>query len=617
MLFDFIVQSFFSSIFFLGISGVGILILKFFKIKEINNFLRLSLGFFLSLSLYTAFSVLALFEFPNKILTLIVFTVFYFLFSFLIFIKVLLDKNEVKKQSIYCFLKKYWSVFTTLLLSLFIFFQGIYKTSLLDEWLHRPIVKFFVDNGIFPLKNPFNPEEIFIYSYHYGTQIVASAIKLIFPLSVSESLDVVKSSFFIASFLLFFGIINHWSKNKKYSLLGAIVILFCGGSFFLFDNFSTSHLALWGTSEGRPFNFPLAYMLFGITWVNLPISIAFTFFLQELFLKKKNYFNSSLLLLPFLLLGFFLISELFGILMIILIGFLIFFNLIKNDNPQKNILIGLFFIFILSVGIFLTGGVITDVLKDGENLKKVASVRSFDKWGYPDESIIVNPLKHPIWYLKDFLLEILIFLIIIFGIIKRKITFGKNPLFFLSLPIAFFVPFIFSTSMGDLNLYKLTAYGILVLHLLIFYFFSFFERKTLFYFILIMFILGSLPMMLFNLNLKFGKSAMTESFRCAQNNLCYDKDIKIIFENFEKNNPGLKKIIASVTDSPYVIDSSNSFVVNNLRLLSDKENLQKNYIQYVFYTPDLEKIINKNELEMLRNFKEIEERGKYKILKVY
>ncbi len=617
MLFAFIVQLFFALIFFGGISGIGIFLLKLFRIEKLNIFLRFALGFFLSLAFYTAFSVLLLFVLPDKLLVLTIFTTIYFFLSFFLFIKWVWNRKGDKKKFFLSFLKEYWAVFTVLFFSLFNFFLEIYKIALLDEWLHRPIVKFFVENGIFPLRNPLSPEQIFIYSYHYGTQIVGSALKLIFPLlTVSESLDVMKLGFFMASFLLFFGIIQQWSSNKFYSLLGATLLIFCGGSFFLFDIFSNSYLR--EMIYVRPFNYPLAFSLAGITWINLPISVAFTFFLQELFLKKKNYFNFSLLFLAPLFIGFFLISELFGILMAGLVGFSILLNLIRNKNPKMNILVGLSFLFFLSTGIFLTGGVIANLFKENSGFHNLVSFRNFNNWGYPNELNTITRLSQfPMRYFKDFFLEIIILFIITLGLIKRKISLADHPLFFLALPITFLIPFIISISMGDLNLYKLTAFGILVLHLLIFYYFSLKKRSILFYFLTVMFVLGSIPAVLFDFKIQFGSSDIDKGLRCAQNDLCYDQNIVGIFKDFEKNNPGLKNILVSPNDSPYVVDLSNSFAINNLGLLSSKESLQKSNVQYIFDSPDLESLLDKNSLEELKKYEKIEETGNYKILKVY
>ena len=132
-----------------------------------------------------------------------------------------------------------------------------------------------------------------------------------------------------------------------------------------------------------------------------------------------------------------------------------------------------------------------------------------------------------------------------------------------------------------------------------------------------MFILGSIPTILFNFKVQFGSSSTAQAFRCAQNDLCYDPSITEIFKDFETNNPGLKNILVSPNDSKYVVDLSNSFAINNLGMLFNKESLQQNNIQYIFDSPDLESILDQSALEELKRYDNIKQIGDYKILKVY
>ncbi|MCX6762502.1 MAG: hypothetical protein NT093_01840 [Candidatus Moranbacteria bacterium] len=612
--FSFVVQLFFAFVFFAGISGTGILVLRTLKIKKSNIFLEFSLGFFVSLTLFAVLSVLLLFVVPNKLAVLVVFTILYFLLSFVVLIRRFWTDSD--KKLILPFFKEYWSICVALVLSIFFFFLEIYRTALLDEWLHRPIVKFFTENGIFPLRNPFNPAEIFIYSYHYGTQIIGSALKLIFSLGVSESLDVMKLAFFIASFLLFFGLIFEWSKSKWYSLFGAVFVILCGGSFFLFDNFSTSHVAFWGQSVGRPFNYSLSFCLAGITWVNIPLSVAFLWLLEKYFLKREEDFGWSFFLFAPLLVGFFLISELFGILMIGFIVFLILLNLRKGNISKKNIYFGLFFFAIFFIGMLASGGVVASIFEKSRSLKGLAVLRGLDSWGYPTEAGIIVFSQSLMRYLKDFLLEIVIAATIIFGLIKRKISVSDHPLFFLAVPITFLIPFVVSTSMGNLNLYKLTALGILVLHLLFFYYFSLNKRAVLFYVLIVLFVFGSLPIVFFDFNTQIGNSAWAQYLRCVENDLCYDPAEASFLMEFEKNHPGVKYFYAAKQDQQIIVDLTNSFAVRYTGVL-DSETLKKRKIEYIFDTPNLESLLDENAQEELKRYEPVGQSGDYRILRAY
>jgi len=612
--FDFFVQFFFALVFFAGISGIGILILRSFEIKELNIFLEMALSFFASLCLFAALSVVLLFLVPYKLPVLAVFTVAYFLFSFWILVKRFLINRGGERILIW--LEKYWSVLVALVLLSFSFFLAIYKTSLLDEWLHRPIVKFFLENGIFPLKNPYSPGQVFIYTYHYGTQVIGAALKMIFPVGVSEALDVMKIGFFAAAFFLFFGLIFEWSKNRWYALWGAIFAILCGGSFFLFDNFSTSHLAFWGQDLGRPFNYPLSYEMAGITWVNLALSVAFMVILQKFFLSEGKKSTPAFLFLAFLIVGFFLISELFGILMIGFIIFLIIQNLFRESSSKKNIVFALSFLLIFIVGVLFTGGVIGSLFKGSRHITGLAKLRDFSFWGYPDVNGIIFFLQSPVRYLKDFLLEIVVAIVIVFGLIKKKVSFSDQPLFFLAIPIAFVVPFVLSTSMGDLNLYKLTAFGILVLHLLFFHYFSLNKRNILFWTIIILFVFGSVPIILVDWQIQFGKSDLAGSIRCVESQLCYDPAEAKLLADFEKNHPGLKYFLVAKDDQQAVIDLMNSYAVRYSGSLNLKS-LKERKIQYIFYTPNLKDQLSGNARKKLNKLETAAEGGNYRILRVY
>ncbi|KKT93198.1 MAG: hypothetical protein UW95_C0025G0016 [Parcubacteria group bacterium GW2011_GWC1_45_14] len=181
MILGFFEYSIWGSVFFFGTTGIGLLLFDFLKLKYRNIWYKLSISYFLSLCLFIFLSVAPLFFVPDKLLFLRVFTVAYSLLSLVV---ILLN---LRKKDFKLFFKKNWKVFAALLLSLVSFFLVIFQTSVLDEWLHRPVVKYFTTNGTFPLVNPYNPSQNFIFEYHYGMHIFASEIQLISNIGVSEA----------------------------------------------------------------------------------------------------------------------------------------------------------------------------------------------------------------------------------------------------------------------------------------------------------------------------------------------------------------------------------------------------------------------------------------------
>ena len=143
-----------------------------------------------------------------------------------------------------------------------------------------------MDNGEFPLQNPLNQNRNIMTSYHYGLYVLASAIGIFFEKNASEALDILKMSFVLASYYLFYGMIYYWSNRRLFSITASFFILFSGASFFLFDTYSATHWFVWG-SQIRTMNYPMLYCLMGITWVSLPMSVALIYLVSELFYWRK------------------------------------------------------------------------------------------------------------------------------------------------------------------------------------------------------------------------------------------------------------------------------------------------------------------------------------------
>jgi len=619
MVIDFFQQILYTAIFFLGIAGVGMAILKLIKYEPENVFLKVSVAFFISLCLFIITAVLLLFVVSDKLLFLKIFSILYFLASFLVFFYA----YRGKAKNIGNFLKSNWLVFSVFLVVIFLFFLQLYHTSILDEWLHRPVVKFFTTNGIFPLQNPLSPGSNFIYTYHYGSEIFSSVIQLISRIGVSESLDIFKLSFFVGGFFLFYGIILRWSNGKKwYAALGAVIVLFCGASFFFVDGFTTGYLhKVKGLEQLWVMNAPFSFGICSITGIGNFLAITFVILIEDLFYRKNNFDMVTFIIFSFLFSGFFLLGELFATISLVGATLVILYKLIKRKVSIKNVLSPiLIFIVLFLSGVYFSGGVVGNifvnkwksVIAEKSNVEispikieesvviptapvkvtpKLFSFRNFSDWGYSSENEIMKIWEHPFFYLRNFFLEMILFVVFAWAFTMKKIKFSDHPCLFSLVIVCFAAPFFLSTSWGDLNFYKLTVFGLVLLHLLTFYLFARIESKKLFIAVLILFVFGTIPGLLNGINIQWrffsGKGG---EVYCSQNPLCYDEDSSKFLIEFEKENLGLKYILNNGgRNVGKIVDLTNSYsvVANDDDLNYDY--LRRKSVQFIFNPDDFKK----------------------------
>jgi len=629
MFIDFIVQLFFTSIFFLGIAGIGVFLLHLFRWKFGNDALTISLAYFVSLCFFTFSVVALLFIVPDKLGLLLTYSLLYGMVS-LFFLIFSVRKGWLlegwKESSFWKNKKQVWfhSGAIALIIGVtFLFFLQAYHTSILDEWLHRPIVKAFTENGAFPLVNPLDPTSNFIQTYHYGTQIVASAFQLIARLGVSESLDLVKFCTFIGIFFLFYGMIFQWTQKKWLSLVGAITVLFCGSSFFFIDSFTISHLhRMKGIEQIWPINAPLSYMLMAITGVGTPMAIAFMVLIESVFYRKRNFSVVAMLLFGLLLVGFFILNEFFALIMTGCFGLIILYNIFIQRSGWKRtcriiLLSTLFFTGVL-YGVYKTGGVMGDLVAKEANILRpsniitlikrpvtdpsekginssvdantpvtsLLSLRPISKWGFPAEKKTLVIWNYPIPYLRSILLETGIFVLLGLAFYRRKIYFSEQPVFWILMVSSLLVPFIFSSSWWDINLAKTTALGFVLVHLSFFYLLGKMNiTKSILVIFGVFFVFGVLPAMLMGPNIQWQWiSNKGKSQYCSQNPLCYNNKTTEFLQKFEQKYPGLKRVVVS-GDTEKVVDLSNSYVYSKSSVLTNKLFRMGN-IDYIFDTAE-------------------------------
>jgi hypothetical protein len=589
MIIDFLIQTIFAVIFFLGIAGVGSVIIGILNFKTKNIFLYLAIAFFTSLCLYIILAVPLLTYLPNKLLTLQIFSAIYFLVSFSI---LAYFYSKFPHKQISNFFKKNWLVFLSTIFVLVVFFLQIYQTALFDEWLHRPVVNHFVNNGgEFPFINPYNKDQNFNNSYHYGLYIPTATIQLFTHTETHEALDILKLSFAIASFLLIYGIVFQFSKNILYSVSVGIFLLFSGGLFFVTDMLVKGDFNLWDRTISF-FNTPLLFLMAGITWINITLSLAFIWLMEQVFYRKAQFNFVQILLFTILLGGFYLISELFAVLIIISLAFSILINLIrKKISLTKIISISVILILGLLGIIILTGGVGAGLVGEtkSRSIESVLTFRPFGQWGYPSSVAILGKSYWP-GYIKSYslagLVAILFIIFLFFKNPRKELlkTFKKFPLLWLSFLICLLVPFFFSTVYGDINLAKLKELWPLLLYLILFYLiYKLNYKKVILIPVLILFLLSSFPMIITNYGIQWKDNERYDKVRCRENNLCYPEEEVKILRRFEKENPDKDKIILiNRDDEPKLIDETNSqleFISGNIT----EEFLKNSKAEYLFY----------------------------------
>lgn len=620
MIIDFIQQSIYSLIFFLGIAGVGLVILDILGFKKDNTIFSFATAYFLSLCVFVLFCVFGLFLFEDKLSFVRYFTFGYFALSAV----VLFRKFDFKLSADFFKRKFFWLFLAALMGSLFLFFLQIYNTSILDEWLHRPVVKSFVQNGTFPLINPLSPDQEFIYTYHYGAHVIGAALELVFRLGISESLDLFKMANFIGAFLLFYGLLRRWSISVSWSLLSTIAILFAGSSFFLMDTFTTSHLKrIEPFGSEWPSNTPLSFVLSGITSVGVLLSLTFFFIFIALLHEWKKVKIVASILIGILFSGFMLLGEYYAIL---ILAYVCIFSLILllKQKTTFAVLGGTIMFALLSFipAVYYSGGLgramlnsvtdnidhiyekktqgLTTSVKDIEKLdikesineegtasasvvmnenKPAFAIKKPSGWGYPSEKKIIGFFEKSGYYLRTFLLEGLLFVFVGWLLIRKKIIFESEEWSFAVFSLALVsVPFFITTAFGDLNLAKSLVVGFVLLHLLlikILFHLKIKYKKYLAVLFVVLFLLGSLPGMVLGSNIQWRWiSSKGKSQYCSQNPICYKEDITKFLSDFEKENPGLKRIITDDGSIAKVSDLTNAFVyVYN-------ENAQGNLLDY-------------------------------------
>ncbi len=654
MLFDFIQQIFLSGLFFLGIAGAGLLVIDSLLLKKENSALRMALAYFFSLCIFTLLCVFGLFIFTDKLGFVAYFTYGYFFVSAIIFGRRLFEGRKITE-----ILKaRYVWVLSAFLLAIaFLFFLQIYHTSILDEWLHRPVVNSFVHNGVFPLVNPVSADQDFIYTYHYGVHIIGASLALIFGAETSESLDLFKLANFIGAFLLFYGLLRKWLVSSYWALLSAGATIFVGSSFFLMDTFTTSHLKKIGSlGADWPSNVSLSFGLTGVTSVGALLFFAFFFTFTDVIKNWKKFRLIVPATAGILFSGFMLLGEYYAALALM---YMFIFGLVllwKKMIDFKSALVAIVLFLavfipclhysgglggamlnsvssILSAQLssFSSGVSFSDKAREDELMqaasttdhgeitasavmianKSAFAFKGISQWGYPSEKRILQFFDKPVYYVRSFLLEALALGLMVWLFFKRKlITSLEDKAVLFTALILVGVPFFITTAFGDLNLAKSVAVGLVLFHLYFvktLYHMEVRYKKYVVALFVVLFFFGSIPGMVLGSNIQWQwVSSKGRAQYCSQNPLCYEGSLTALLESFERQYPGLKKVAVDRNNTKKVIDLTQSYVYP----------FGDNRVEYIVDTAELRKSLKDVEREELSSLEAVLERDGNRVLRV-
>ncbi len=654
MLFDFIQQSFYSAIFFFGIAGIGLYILDILLPKEDRNVFHVASAYFFSLCIFTLLCVFGLFLFDDKREFVKQFTIVYFLISAGVIFQIFFDIQRITSL----LKEKYCWIFGISFLGLFfLFFLQIYHTSILDEWLHRPVVNSFVQNGVFPLVNPLNVDQSFIYTYHYGVHVIGSSLAMLFRLGISESLDLFKLANFIGAFLLFYGILRNWLVSQQRAMLFTGALLFLGSSFFLADTFTTSHLKKISPFDFEwPSNVAISFGLSGITSIGVLLGLVFFFVFTDVIKNQKKFRPAIPIVVGFLFSGFMLLGEYYAAL-ILLYGFSLNLVLLLKKRINLSVSLGslVLFLVVFIPAVYYSGGLGGAMLNSVSNTfhsyltmfspsvvsqekiesstnvllehtpsdgrveasivmiqnRPIFAFKNVSDWGYPSERSVVKFFEKPVYYLRTFLLEFLLIVFVVWMFVRKKIVFSSEDLSLLIFSLVLVgIPFFITTAFGDLNLAKSLVLGFALVHLYCIK--VLFQQKTAssryaVAFFKLLFFFGSLPSMLLGSNIQWQwLSSRGKSQYCSQNPLCYKGELTELLKKFEKEYPGLKHVAINSKEAKNVVDLTHSYVYR----YSDRR------AEYIIDTPEGRNSLSDSEKERLSSLNTVIELGENKVLQV-
>ncbi len=110
-------------------------------------------------------------------------------------------------------------------------FLGVYRYGTFDRDVHIPMSMTMFHNNVYPPRDPFRPDYVFLY--HYGGDLLAGAINYITNFDISRSYELVSTMFSGITFLSFFALAWLLTKSFKLSFIAGFCTYFGGGLLWL------------------------------------------------------------------------------------------------------------------------------------------------------------------------------------------------------------------------------------------------------------------------------------------------------------------------------------------------------------------------------------------------
>lgn len=364
-------------------------------------------------------------------------------------------------------------------------FFGVYRYGTFDRDVHMPMAMTMFHNNVYPPRDPFRPDYVFLY--HYGGDLLAGAINYITSFDISRSYELVSTMFSGITFLSFFALAWILTKSFKLSFIAGFCTYFGGGLLWLdaivryltknfpegVNNWSFLQTYLNLGFHGSIINPPSILTFSSTSVIGNPLLICCLILIWKM-IEKNSLKESSLYML-------FLAASLFSLYLTTDWLYVTFwtttmsFLLILFFNKQIKIFIPIFILLGISG---LLSKTIGNPLFLQDSLQKLGRTNIFDigikenlftivSWGRLSSHIMnYQTISCFSWdFLCEFGLSLLLLPIAIIYLIKAKNKFAI--LLFLSAFTTMPVPCIIDFKLNPVELVRLFAFGNSMIVLLI------------------------------------------------------------------------------------------------------------------------------------------------------
>lgn len=143
----------------------------------------------------------------------------------------LLKRNDLCKIEVETSNKNLLAIISLAILICILTFLGVYRYGTFDREVHIPMAMTMFHNNVYPPRDPFRPDYVFLY--HYGGDLLSGAINYITNFDISRSYEFVSTVFSGTTFLSFIALAWLLTKSFKLSFIAGFCTYFGGGLLWL------------------------------------------------------------------------------------------------------------------------------------------------------------------------------------------------------------------------------------------------------------------------------------------------------------------------------------------------------------------------------------------------